>query len=98
MPTLTLTSLLEFTPFILNPCSSCVQWCRTKPRDTSEPDKYLVRYPQNLTTRDLFYFMAAPTLCYELNFPRCVCVCVCACVCVCVCVRVRVCVCVRVWS
>ncbi|CAG2166120.1 unnamed protein product [Oppiella nova] len=30
----------------------------------------LVEYPDNLTYRDLYYFMAAPTLCYELNFPR----------------------------
>ncbi|XP_022240058.1 diacylglycerol O-acyltransferase 1-like [Limulus polyphemus] len=30
----------------------------------------LVTYPQNLNLRDLYYFMLAPTLCYELNFPR----------------------------
>jgi len=30
----------------------------------------LVSYPHNLSLRDLYYFMAAPTLCYELNFPR----------------------------
>ncbi|XP_018023397.1 diacylglycerol O-acyltransferase 1 [Hyalella azteca] len=30
----------------------------------------LVRYPDNLTLRDLYYFLLAPTLCYELNFPR----------------------------
>ncbi|XP_022254942.1 diacylglycerol O-acyltransferase 1-like [Limulus polyphemus] len=30
----------------------------------------LVRYPQNLNIRDIYYFMCAPTLCYELNFPR----------------------------
>ncbi|XP_016072055.1 PREDICTED: diacylglycerol O-acyltransferase 1 [Miniopterus natalensis] len=29
-----------------------------------------VRYPDNLTYRDLYYFLFAPTLCYELNFPR----------------------------
>uniref|UniRef100_A0A0K0E102 O-acyltransferase n=1 Tax=Strongyloides stercoralis TaxID=6248 RepID=A0A0K0E102_STRER len=27
-------------------------------------------YPENLTFYDIYYFMAAPTLCYELNFPR----------------------------
>ncbi|KAK0133530.1 Diacylglycerol O-acyltransferase 1 [Merluccius polli] len=27
-------------------------------------------YPGNLTIRDLYYFVFAPTLCYELNFPR----------------------------
>lgn len=27
-------------------------------------------YPDNLTQSDLWYFMVAPTLCYELNFPR----------------------------
>ncbi|KAM4600380.1 diacylglycerol O-acyltransferase 1-like [Polymixia lowei] len=29
-----------------------------------------VCYPGNLTIRDLYYFALAPTLCYELNFPR----------------------------
>ncbi|KAL7990231.1 hypothetical protein Chor_010585 [Crotalus horridus] len=29
-----------------------------------------VAYPDNLTYRDLYYFLLAPTLCYELNFPR----------------------------
>ncbi|BFZ13484.1 hypothetical protein BsWGS_16523 [Bradybaena similaris] len=27
-------------------------------------------YPDNLNIKDLTYFMCAPTLCYELNFPR----------------------------
>ncbi|KAJ0181865.1 hypothetical protein K1T71_002587 [Dendrolimus kikuchii] len=30
----------------------------------------LVKYPDNLQLKDLFYFLLAPTLCYELNFPR----------------------------
>lgn len=30
----------------------------------------LVQYPNNLSIRDLLYFLCAPTLCYELNFPR----------------------------
>lgn len=30
----------------------------------------IVHYPANLTLKDLYYFMFAPTLCYELNFPR----------------------------
>ncbi|KAM9852707.1 diacylglycerol O-acyltransferase 1-like [Aulostomus maculatus] len=29
-----------------------------------------VCYPGNLTIKDLYYFVFAPTLCYELNFPR----------------------------
>lgn len=29
-----------------------------------------VTYPKNLNLQDLHYFMFAPTLCYELNFPR----------------------------
>uniref|UniRef100_A0A4W5QN14 O-acyltransferase n=1 Tax=Hucho hucho TaxID=62062 RepID=A0A4W5QN14_9TELE len=29
-----------------------------------------VFYPGNLTHRDIYYFVFAPTLCYELNFPR----------------------------
>lgn len=34
------------------------------------PDIPLVQYPDNLSLKDLFYFLLAPTLCYELNFPR----------------------------
>lgn len=30
----------------------------------------VVTFPNNLTLRDLYYFMAVPSLCYELNFPR----------------------------
>ncbi|XP_006038352.2 diacylglycerol O-acyltransferase 1 [Alligator sinensis] len=29
-----------------------------------------VSYPANLSYKDLYYFLLAPTLCYELNFPR----------------------------
>lgn len=31
---------------------------------------HLVMYPDNLNVKDIFYFIAIPTLCYELNFPR----------------------------
>lgn len=31
---------------------------------------HLVQYPDNLNLKDIFYFICAPTLCYELNFPR----------------------------
>lgn len=37
-------------------------------RDDALPE--LIKYPDNLCYRDLFYFLCAPTLCYELNFPR----------------------------
>lgn len=30
----------------------------------------VVSYPNNLSVRDLYFFMAVPSLCYELNFPR----------------------------
>lgn len=53
---------------------------RTKSRSILEPGSRrnsfsgimqpLVVYPDNLTIMDLVYFMFAPTLCYELNFPR----------------------------
>ncbi|KAK9872917.1 hypothetical protein WA026_020269 [Henosepilachna vigintioctopunctata] len=33
-------------------------------------EKEIVQYPDNLNFRDMFYFLCAPTLCYELNFPR----------------------------
>uniref|UniRef100_A0AAY4D8Z8 O-acyltransferase n=1 Tax=Denticeps clupeoides TaxID=299321 RepID=A0AAY4D8Z8_9TELE len=59
------------------------RWCReirkAKARTLSRPSvsrangaaaHALVTYPGNLTHRDMYYFMFAPTLCYELNFPR----------------------------
>ena len=27
-------------------------------------------YPDNLTTGNLYYFLLAPTLCYEMKYPR----------------------------
>lgn len=35
-----------------------------------EKDKEIVHYPDNLNLRDILYYICAPTLCYELNFPR----------------------------
>ena len=29
-----------------------------------------MQYPDNLTVKDIYYFWLAPTLCYEVNFPR----------------------------
>ena len=34
-----------------------------------EEDKQ-ISFPDNLTLTNLYYFLAVPTLCYELNFPR----------------------------
>lgn len=36
----------------------------------ANPHQVMQQYPANLNLRDLLYFLAAPTLCYELNFPR----------------------------
>lgn len=38
--------------------------------DQDEAVSELVQYPDNLCYRDICYFLCAPTLCYELNFPR----------------------------
>lgn len=41
--------------------------------DDEEKDEdvpVLVQYPDNLCYKDILYFLAAPTLCYELNFPK----------------------------
>lgn len=45
---------------------------KSKKEDDEEKsdDFQLVHYPDNLNFKDMFYFMLAPTLCYELNFPR----------------------------
>ena len=37
---------------------------------TGKCEQKLQHYPENLNYADLYYFMACPTLCYELNFPR----------------------------
>uniref|UniRef100_A0A914KL13 diacylglycerol O-acyltransferase n=1 Tax=Meloidogyne incognita TaxID=6306 RepID=A0A914KL13_MELIC len=33
------------------------------------PEDYLKLYPKNLTIKNLYYFIMAPTLCYELDYP-----------------------------
>ena len=30
----------------------------------------IINYPDNLTIQNIYYFIAVPTLCYEINFPR----------------------------
>ena len=37
---------------------------------SSTPERNIVNWPDNLTLKDISYFMLAPTLCYELNFPK----------------------------
>jgi len=39
-------------------------------KEHENPSKDVIIYPANLTWRNLYYFLFAPTLCYELNFPR----------------------------
>lgn len=46
---------------------------RERPLDLPNGDSkncHQISYPDNLTFKDMYYFMFAPTLCYELNFPR----------------------------
>ena len=38
--------------------------------EQEQQEDRLVHYPANLTLGDLSYFLLAPTLCYELNYPR----------------------------
>uniref|UniRef100_A0A8C6SWN7 O-acyltransferase n=1 Tax=Neogobius melanostomus TaxID=47308 RepID=A0A8C6SWN7_9GOBI len=52
-------------------------WCRDLSRAKAKNcpavksgDSSKVCYPGNLTIKDMYYFAFAPTLCYELNFPR----------------------------
>ncbi|XP_072534854.1 diacylglycerol O-acyltransferase 1b [Salminus brasiliensis] len=60
------------------------RWCRERmqvkarslsrslscPSPPSTEGAVHVSYPGNLSLKDLYYFVFAPTLCYELNFPR----------------------------
>ncbi|XP_050308933.1 diacylglycerol O-acyltransferase 1 [Anthonomus grandis grandis] len=43
---------------------------RAKDRSEEDLNGGLCQYPDNLSLRDLYYFLFAPTLCYELNFAR----------------------------
>ncbi|CAF4437355.1 unnamed protein product [Rotaria sp. Silwood2] len=43
-------------------------------RRHSSVSKDQIFYPNNLTYKNLYYFIFAPTLCYELNFPRSSCI------------------------
>jgi len=43
---------------------------KDKKTDASEEGIKPVSWPDNLSIRDIYYFWFAPTLCYELNFPR----------------------------
>ncbi|XP_021956008.1 diacylglycerol O-acyltransferase 1 [Folsomia candida] len=40
------------------------------PFEQLEADPNETLYPENLSIKDLYYFVMVPTLCYELNFPR----------------------------
>ncbi|KAI6075529.1 Diacylglycerol O-acyltransferase 1 [Aix galericulata] len=53
------------------------KWCREAKaappgaaKANGDVGKSGVAYPDNLTYSNLYYFLLAPTLCYELNFPR----------------------------
>ena len=41
------------------------------PATATDPAAKQVRYPQNVTFRNMAYFTFAPTLCYEIVFPAC---------------------------
>lgn len=59
---------------------SIAEWERTQEKNANGSNgtangvkdhyKELIQYPDNLNLKDLSYFLLAPTLCYELNFPR----------------------------
>ena len=42
-------------------------WCRGALKSGDKPKNI---YPSNLTLTNFYYFLLAPTLCYELKFPR----------------------------
>ena len=39
-------------------------------REIEDTDDTKLVYPNNLTTMNLYYFLLAPTLCYEMQYPR----------------------------
>jgi len=45
-------------------------WCRSAKKESNAEKTNDWSYPNNLTIGNLYYYMFAPTLCYELRFPR----------------------------
>ena len=45
-------------------------WTQENTKSFNKPQRADVIYPDNLSVGDLYYFWFAPTLCYEINFPR----------------------------
>jgi len=45
-------------------------WCRCANNESNAEKMKACAYPNNLTIANLYYYMFAPTLCYELCFPR----------------------------
>ncbi|GFR93872.1 O-acyltransferase [Elysia marginata] len=39
-------------------------------KSTLNNNKTIQVYPENLNVRDMIYYLLAPTICYEINFPR----------------------------
>ena len=39
-------------------------------REIEDTNDTKLVYPNNLTTMNLYYFLLAPTLCYEMQYPR----------------------------
>ena len=60
--------MLEFLPFAVK--SEIAGSASKLDRTSSLQLEKLVQYPDNLNLRDIYYFWMAPTLCYEVNFPR----------------------------
>lgn len=36
----------------------------------TETETNIVQYPDNLTLKNMVFYLMVPTLCYELNYPR----------------------------
>lgn len=48
-----------------------IQDANQKPHDDDKDSRnQIVCYPNNLNLNDMYYFIFAPTLCYQLNYPR----------------------------
>ncbi|XP_065676240.1 diacylglycerol O-acyltransferase 1-like [Hydra vulgaris] len=75
LPYFATMTLMWYTSVVLKMVSyaSVNWWCRedainNRLKDVQQSGP--VKYPHNLTQKGLYYFMLAPTFCYELNFPQ----------------------------
>ncbi|OZC09831.1 MBOAT family protein [Onchocerca flexuosa] len=69
-PNLAMVLMSNISIFIVFVVEKLMVIRKLKVRSSALQKESLLIYPHNLTLQNLYYFIFAPTLCYELQFPR----------------------------